>query len=343
MAGSIKFIAIPETVLKNPDLSFTAKLLFGALRYRQYDKSCCWPKTDSLAQALGTSRAAISRAIGQLERAGLIKVKRKFKKSNIYNVVGIRDRIFLRVRLNVAAMPGMLAIDKLLTALLEYGSNNDDSHAFAYQTKMAAGLGCSRASIIRSLQRLEKRGKVNITHRGGGRKRGNYYVLTTAFFDSVLIHDSRKTVSKRYIKDNNSKVIKGTAIASRFSLGGLSSKASGQDEAYRLLRRHGVHTDVARSLVYIEGHPTDSIDAAVKNSISRKAWLKTRDPFRAGLFNVPGYIVASLNIARHESHTIKPSNRYLNLCGLRKKPYKPLNSIEFEKRRQEQLKRLLAG
>ncbi|MHC4743387.1 MAG: helix-turn-helix domain-containing protein, partial [Planctomycetota bacterium] len=57
-------------------MSATAKLLYGVLRYHQYDKATCWPGRSSLASALGCSVSAVSRATGQLEAAGFIEVKR---------------------------------------------------------------------------------------------------------------------------------------------------------------------------------------------------------------------------------------------------------------------------
>ena len=341
MAEPTKFLSIPDSILKNPKLSATSKLLYGVLRYHQYDKTCCWPSIPTLCKVMGgTSRAAVSRAVKQLKTAGLVAVAKGYSRSNRYTVKVVRDRTFLRVRLDIVRLPSLLPIDKLLTASIKYKSNNADSYAYPFQDRLAAELGCSLSTICRALARLEAAKNIEVDHRGGGRKRGNYYRITDGFYRLVLTHDQRESTSKRGAKHKPLE-FKRTIETQKLPFKDLSETFT-QDQAYSLLLRFGVHRKVAWPIVYDQKTPPESVRNAVQNALSRKAWLKLTDPFRANHFKTAGYIIASLNKARSETHLVRPSIRNLNIEKL-KTPYKPLSKEDFEKRRQEQLQRLLVG
>lgn len=296
----MNFVAVPDSVLRDPRLSFPAKLLFGVLRYRQYDKTCCWPSIEGLAKQLGgISRGTVCRAISQLEKAGYITIKRRHRWSNLYTVRSVRDKTFLRIRLDLVALPGVPAIDKLLLASLEYKSHNDDGHAYPHQERLARELGCTRSTIFRALARLEAENKIQVKHRGGGRKRGNYYVVADAFYRLVLGRGPEKTVSKRGAKDKYIKESKRTVQRQDFSQRVLSPK----DRAYWELLRQQIHPKVAHSIVFEQKHPPEAVFDAIDNAI----FVEPVRHAQGKAFRIPNYIVGSLNQARREGHMLTAS------------------------------------
>ncbi len=333
----VKFVAVPDSVLRDPHLSFPAKLLFGVLRYRQYDKNHCWPGIEGLAKQLGgISRGTACRAIGQLERAGFITVTRRHRRSNLYTVRNIQDRTFLRIRLDLVASPGVSAIDKLLIASLEYKSHNDDGHAYPHQERLARELGCTRSTIFRALVRLEAENKIQVKHRGGGRKRGNFYRL-------VLERGPEKTVSKRSAKDKYFEESKRTVQRRDFSQRALSSK----DRAYRELLRQRIHPKVAHSIIFEQRHPPQAVFDAIDNAIFAEPMRHAQGK----AFRIPNYIIGSLNQARREGHVLTASpltrrkrRRAISLAKALAQDYIPNGRMTSQTKRQAWLneqKRLL--
>jgi len=295
-----KFFAIPASVLSDYRITPAAKLLYGLLRYRQYEKGACWPGIESISRDLGgLSRAAVSRAIGQLEQNGHITVERHHKRTNTYTVSDIRDTTFLRIRLNLAALPCLSAIDKLILAALDYLSANESGRAWIHQQTLADRLGCNRSTIHRAMGRLEKDGKLQVDHRGGGRKRGNLYRISAAFFDSIMQHGPEKTGANRGAKDRDHKEFKRTSRPpGKISIGNLSQEP--KTRAYSALLRQNVNQQTARRIVYDQCHPPESILNCIENALQL-------EPVRHGQgkrFSIPAYIVGSLNHARSESHGI---------------------------------------
>jgi len=82
-------------------------------------------------------------------------------------------------------------------------------------------------------------------------------------------------------------------------LSGLSGKATAEASlGMRKLRRRGVIEDVAKSLAAV--HTDADIDQAIKNGLALK--LQQQGPF-----NLAGYVVETLNTAREEGGSIKPT------------------------------------
>jgi len=333
------FVSVPASVKASPKLSATAKLLYGVLRFYQYGNDNCWPTTATLAHALGVCRDSISRAIRQLEDVGLLQVERRFKRSSIYIVKPVMDEQFSRIPANLLAVPGMSATEKLLIASLTFKSNNESEQAWPHQATLAAELGCSRSTVLRSLEKLENEHRIQVRHRGGGRARGNFYRVNGDFNCLNLQHGEAKSVAKADTKHKNPIDSKNKTGFTESNFGTLSDDR--QDKAYRLLMRHGVHREVAYSLVYEQRHPPGSIVNAVANAITRQASFARIDPFRAEVFKVGGYIVASLNGARRENHTVKKSNRTGKVQADKK--WQPLTEAVFTARRRKMKAALFAA
>lgn len=298
-----KFFAIPASVLSDTRITPAAKLIFGLLRYRQYDKGACWPGIESISKDLGgLSRAAVSRAIGQLEKNSYITVERRHKRTNTYTVSNIRDDTFLRIRLNLAALPGLSAIDKLILAALDYLSANESARAWIHQQTLADRLGCNRSTVHRAMDRLETQGRIEVEHRGGGRRRGNLYQIHSSFFDSIMPHEPEKSVANRGAKDREIKDFKRTTRPTgKIPIKNLSSNP--QTRAYCALLRQGIHKKTAIRIIYEQCHPPESIQNAIENALHV-------EPIRHAQgkrFCIPAYITGSLNHARSEAHEVRLS------------------------------------
>ena len=331
-------ISIPNVVLSNKKITRTATLLFGLLKFHQYDKPELTISRAELAADLGgVSLATISKAIKGLEAEGYIKVYREYKKQNIYQVRKIISTTWIQVPMALLSSAGT-ATEKLTVGYVNELSKRQGV-CYAWQSSMAQMVGCSRTTAHRTLSGLETAGRMKVQHRGGGRKRGNYYVLINSI---VLKHEAKKTVSKLYAKDKKYlKDFKEPPIKV-FSSGDLSSA----DEAYNRLRRHGVNRKVAESLVFEQQTPAESVNRAIDNALVREAHEKHRlgQLFCKKTWNLAGYIVGTLNTARREVKIVRPSKLYLReKAGLNKRGWAPMAETEFQRRRDQQVAALLAG
>jgi len=75
MSATPFYIRIPSTILTMA-ISPTAKIVWGYIRYRQYENETAWPSHRRMANELRVARSTIVRAIEDLENAGLIDVIR---------------------------------------------------------------------------------------------------------------------------------------------------------------------------------------------------------------------------------------------------------------------------
>lgn len=191
----MKFLSIPGSVLKRTDINAMGKLTYGALCYHQRDRGDCWPKIETLAAELGCSERTVGTAISNLGGADLLSQKRRFKRSSRYQVKVVKDRTFLRVPDGIASMPGVPAIRKLVMAAQLFKTSNSRGQAWPFQDTLASELGCSRRSVLRTLNDLENDHHIQVDHRGGGCHRGNIYRLTGRFNAAVLAHGRRETVT----------------------------------------------------------------------------------------------------------------------------------------------------
>jgi biotin operon repressor len=356
----VRFISIPGSIAVRKNLSATDKLVYGVLRYHQAGQAECWPSQAHVAQAIGCSVRAVGTSIKRLEAAGLVTIQRRFKQSNAYRVQLVQDPTYLRVPDSILAADAP-ALHKLIMAALGFKARNEDSQAWPHQDTLATELGCSRSSIVRALNELEAAGKIQVKHRGGGRKRGNVYRLKAGFYSATVEHGRPETVSKvPNRKINNSEDSKRTGAVQGIPAAGLSPSCrpaesppavpkprfgdppgvpgapqERREQAVHRLVGHGVHRTVATAIVFDQHHPPDSVQAAIDNAILRQALHRAKGLDRLKPFNLPGYIVGSLNRARKEAHVVKAST-LLEQARARheqRQAWSPLPADDFEERR----------
>jgi len=81
------FTIIPNYVLRSPDLSRDAKLLYGILLSYAWQKGSCFPGYETLQKDMGCGSAQIARYIKELKDSGWLHVVRRGQgKTNIYTL-----------------------------------------------------------------------------------------------------------------------------------------------------------------------------------------------------------------------------------------------------------------
>lgn len=81
------FTQVPNFILRNPDLSAGAKVVYAMFLSYAWHNESCFPGQERLAQDIGMSRSRVSEFISELNRAGLVNIQRRgLGKTNIYLV-----------------------------------------------------------------------------------------------------------------------------------------------------------------------------------------------------------------------------------------------------------------
>lgn len=86
----VEFWAIPKEIMAIPGLSIEARMVYGILFTMVNGENSAWPGQKKLASIIGCSERSIRRYVEDLERVGLITVKRKLglKRTNRYSLTG---------------------------------------------------------------------------------------------------------------------------------------------------------------------------------------------------------------------------------------------------------------
>ena len=71
------FTQLPNYVLKNPKLSFGARLTYAVLLSYAWQEDFCFPAQEKLAEDLGVSRQSINKFLNELKAVKLIDWKRQ--------------------------------------------------------------------------------------------------------------------------------------------------------------------------------------------------------------------------------------------------------------------------
>lgn len=84
---SRQFVIIPAMAFFDKRLSAMQVQVLGALAYHTDRNGWCFPGVQTLADRVGCSHSAVSKAIAALERLGYVEVLRNKRKGNRYHVV----------------------------------------------------------------------------------------------------------------------------------------------------------------------------------------------------------------------------------------------------------------
>ena len=81
------FTQIPNFVLRKPDLSAGAKVVFAMFLSYAWHNDFCFPGQERLAEDMGMSRSRVTEFVSELEKTGLISVMRRGQgKTNLYTI-----------------------------------------------------------------------------------------------------------------------------------------------------------------------------------------------------------------------------------------------------------------
>lgn len=81
------FTQVPNFILTDDTLSLGAKVAYAMFLHYAWHKNSCFPGQDRLAEAMGMSKSRVNEFIKELERIGLIEIRRRGQgKTNIYRI-----------------------------------------------------------------------------------------------------------------------------------------------------------------------------------------------------------------------------------------------------------------
>ena len=81
------FTQLPNFILRNPDISANAKVVFAMFLSFAWHNNKCFPGQERLAENMGTHISTVSRAITELEQLSLIEIQRRGQgKTNFYTL-----------------------------------------------------------------------------------------------------------------------------------------------------------------------------------------------------------------------------------------------------------------
>ena len=81
------FTQVPNFVLKNTTLGIGAKVTYAMFLHYAWQKDSCFPGQERLGVDIGLSKSRVNEFIKELERAGLIEIRRRGQgKTNIYKI-----------------------------------------------------------------------------------------------------------------------------------------------------------------------------------------------------------------------------------------------------------------
>jgi Helix-turn-helix domain len=87
------FTQVPNYLLRSPQLSNNAKVVYAKLLSYAWNNDRCFPGQDRMAADIGTSQPTIARAIQDLQVRGWLEVKRRGQgKTNIYVLKYVVDK-----------------------------------------------------------------------------------------------------------------------------------------------------------------------------------------------------------------------------------------------------------
>ena len=81
------FTQVPNFILKDPNLSVGAKVVYAMFLSYAWHNESCFPGQDRLAEDMGMSRSRVTEFVGELEKAGLVSIERRGQgKTNLYTI-----------------------------------------------------------------------------------------------------------------------------------------------------------------------------------------------------------------------------------------------------------------
>lgn len=81
------FTQVPNFILKAPNLSLGAKIVYAMFLSYAWHNDQCFPGQERLAADMGMSRSRVTEFVTELEKSGLVAIQRRGQgKTNIYTI-----------------------------------------------------------------------------------------------------------------------------------------------------------------------------------------------------------------------------------------------------------------
>jgi hypothetical protein len=81
------FTQVPNFILRNPEISVGAKVVYAMFLSYAWHNSLCYPGQTRLAKDIGMTQPRVAQLIGELEDAGLVAIERRGQgKTNVYTI-----------------------------------------------------------------------------------------------------------------------------------------------------------------------------------------------------------------------------------------------------------------
>ena len=81
------FTQVPNFILRNPQLSVGAKVVYAMFLSYAWNNQSCFPGQDRLAEDLGMTRPRVTQLISELEDLGFVTIQRRGQgKTNLYTI-----------------------------------------------------------------------------------------------------------------------------------------------------------------------------------------------------------------------------------------------------------------
>ena len=81
------FTQIPNLLLKSPQLSNNAKVVYAKLLSYAWENQLCFPGQERMAEDIGSSQPTIARSLMELQKEGWLEIERRGQgKTNVYTL-----------------------------------------------------------------------------------------------------------------------------------------------------------------------------------------------------------------------------------------------------------------
>lgn len=81
------FTQVPNFILKMPELSVGAKMVYAMFLHYAWNNENCFPGQERLGEDMGLSRSRVSELISEIVAAGLVEITRRGQgKTNLYEI-----------------------------------------------------------------------------------------------------------------------------------------------------------------------------------------------------------------------------------------------------------------
>ncbi|MBA7710250.1 hypothetical protein ES703_119188 [subsurface metagenome] len=341
-------IGIIDAKFEHRRISLIARCVLGIIDAYPGDGYWKYLSQDTIAQAAGSSRPRVIRAIAELEAVGYLSVddSRTCNRYHVCEWVKTRPKIW--VKPSLVRDDGLSICQACFVGYVKFRQGQNEATWPTYR-EAAESLGVSYHTIARAAASDAVLGFVEKIHRPERQKSKNEYYLTDLAWLETFVFRLESARPKRcalgqtnreggYFKANSVRNDSFRAEA------GLSFDCHLDREPYERLVWYGVNRFVAKAVaVQWRGDP-ESVRNMIVNGMykqrQQERYWRSQDKV-SPQFTLAGYVIGGLNIAMAEGHGINLRKDAEKELAEYKARYRVADigvviDSEFEQRREEQ-------